>query len=82
MGMFIDIDAACSDHMTHGAMTCADPLTEALYVQLEAPAAEGAHPALPYAASVPTEPEHRGWWLLGITLLAALIGGCLYPWGA
>ena len=55
-----DLDAAVAQHMAHGAMSGADPLTDSLYGQLEAPAAEGAQPALPYAASQPT-PEHPGW---------------------
>lgn len=41
---FAEFDAAVAANLTHGAMTGADPLVEALYAQLEAPAAEGAHP--------------------------------------
>lgn len=82
MALLIDIDAACAEHLQHAAMAGADPLTDALYAQLEAPAAEGAMPALPYAASQPTNPEHWGWWALALTLLAALASGCFYPLGA
>lgn len=36
------LDDAVASHMTHGAMTGADPLTDTLYGQLEGPACEGA----------------------------------------
>lgn len=43
-------DDAVAQHMTHGAMAGADPLTDSLYGQLEAPAAVGGLPATPYPA--------------------------------
>lgn len=77
-----ELDAAVLQHMTHGAMAGADPLVDSFFDQLDACAAEGAQPALPYAAGTVTEPDHPGWWLLAIALLATLVGGCFYPWGA
>lgn len=75
-------DDAVAQHMTHGAMAGADPLTDSLYGQLEAPAAEGAQPATPYTAGQAPKREHRGWWLTGITLLAALVSLALLTPGA
>jgi hypothetical protein len=76
-------DDAVAQHMTHGAMSGADPLTDSLYGQLEAPAAEGGLPATPYPAGQAPQREHRGWWLASITLLAALVSaGLLLPAGA
>lgn len=37
--------------MAHGAMAGTDPMTESSFNQLEAPAAEGAWPPLPYSAA-------------------------------
>lgn len=76
------LDAACTQHMAHGAMAGADPLTDSLYGQLEAPAAEGGLPATPYPAGQAPQREHRGWWLTGITLLAALVSLALLTPGA
>lgn len=74
------LDAACTQHMAHGAMAGADPLTDSLYSQLEAPAAEGAQPATPYPAGQQRQPEPLGWWLAAATLLAALVSvGLLLP---
>lgn len=75
-------DDAVAQHMTHGAMAGADPLTDSLYGQLEAPAAEGGLPATPYPAGQAPQREHRGWWLTGITLLAALVSLALLIPGA
>ena len=75
-------DDAVAQHMTHGAMAGADPLTDSLYGQLEAPAAECAQPATPYPAGQAPKREHRGWWLTGITLLAALVSLALLTPGA
>ena len=75
-------DDAVAQHMTHGAMAGADPLTDSLYGQLEAPAAEGGLPATPYPAGQAPQREHRGWWLTGITLLAALVSLALLTPGA
>ncbi len=75
-------DDAVAQHMTHGAMAGADPLTDSLYGQLEAPAAEGGLPATPYTAGQAPKREHRGWWLTGITLLAALVSLALLTPGA
>ena len=71
------LDAAVAQHMTHGAMAGADPLTDSLYGQLEAPAAEGAQPATPYPAGQAPQRENRGWWITGVTLLAVLISVAL-----
>lgn len=74
------LDAACTQHMAHGAMAGADPLTDSLYSQLEAPAAEAALPAIPYADGITPKPEPLGWWLAAATLLAALVSvGLLLP---
>jgi len=70
-------DDAVAQHMTHGAMAGADPLTDSLYGQLEAPAAEGAQPATPYPAGQAPQRENRGWWITGVTLLAVLISVAL-----
>ena len=75
-------DDAVAQHMTHGAMAGADPLTDSLYGQLEAPAAEGGLPATPYPAGQAPQREHRGWWLTGLTLLAALVSLALLTPGA
>ena len=75
-------DDAVAQHMTHGAMAGADPLTDSLYGQLEAPAAEGVLPATPYPAGQAPQREHRGWWLTGLTLLAALVSLALLTPGA
>lgn len=73
-------DDAMAQHMAHGAMSGADPLTDSLYSQLEAPAAEGAQPATPYPAGQQRQPEPLGWWLAAATLLAALVSvGLLLP---
>ncbi len=72
------LDEACAAHMQHGAMSGADPLTDSLYGQLEAPAAEGAQPAMPYPDGI-TAPQREpsAWWLAAITLLAALVSVAL-----
>lgn len=75
------LDDACRDHMAHGAMAGADPLTDSLYGQLEGPAAEGAQAPTPYAEGV-HQGEHPGWWLAGVALLAALVGATLLAPGA
>jgi len=75
-------DDAVAQHMTHGAMAGADPLTDSLYGQLEAPAAESAQPATPYPAGQAPQRENRGWWLTGLTLLAALVSLALLTPGA
>lgn len=76
------LDAACTAHMAHGAMTGADPLTDSVLQQMDCAAEEGAQPATPYPAGQTTKREHRGWWLTGITLLAALISVALFTPGA
>jgi len=76
------LDDATRQHMAHGAMSGADPLTDSLYSQLEAPAAEGAQQPSAYNAGQQPEREHRGWWLTACTLLAALAGAALFPWKA
>lgn len=77
---FSALDDACRDHMAHGAMTGADPLTDSLYAQLKAPAAEGAQPPTTYSAGLQPQRESRAWWLASITLLAALASACFMPW--
>lgn len=76
------LDAACTHHMAHGAMAGQDPLTDSLLQQLDCAAEEGAQPATPYPAGQAPKPEHRGWWVTGITLLAALISVALLTPGA
>jgi hypothetical protein len=73
------LDDACTSHMAHGAMAGADPLTDSLYSQLEAPAAEGAQQPTPYPDGMQPQRESRAWWLAGATLLAALAGLCFFP---
>lgn len=80
---FSALDEACTAHMAHGAMAGSDPLTDSLYSQLEAPAAEGAQQPTPYEAGMQPQREHRGWWLAGVTMLAALASvALLTPGGA
>lgn len=75
------LDAACTDHMAHGAMAGADPLTDSLYLQLEAPAQEGGQQPTAYADGITTSTGNgRGWWLASVALLAALASACLTPW--
>ena len=76
------LDAACTQHMAHGAMSGADPLTDSLYGQLEAPAAEGGLPATTYTAGQQPQREHRGWWLTGLILLAVLVSVAMFTPGA
>jgi len=79
----LHIDDAIAEHLAHPAMSGADPLTDSLFMQLEAGAAEGALQPLPYLASQPQpEPEHPGWWLLSGALLATLAGLCITYWRA
>lgn len=87
---FTDFDTAVAAHMTHGAMAGADPLIDSLYGQLEAPAAEGAHPASTAGAGL--TPQQRAalaqaddmplhWPRL--LAMAALVAAASYvwPWG-
>jgi len=78
------LDAACASHMQHGAMSGNDPLTDSMLQQLDCAAAEGAQAPTPYPAGItPPRREHRAWWLVAITLLAALVSaGLLLPAGA
>jgi len=72
------LDAACIGHMQYGAMPTAEPLTDSLYAHLQAPAAEGAQAPTPYASGITSSSGNAGgWWLAGITLLAALAGVAL-----
>jgi hypothetical protein len=79
----LQLDAAIAAHLAHGAMTGADPLTDSLFDQLEAPAAEGALPAGPVhcgltdaqriaLAAAEQDPALR--WLLPLGALAGLLG--------
>ena len=76
------LDAAVARNMAHGAMAGFDPLTESLFDQLEAPAEEGAHPAIDYAAV--TDASREFGWLPWAMVLAAVGGAALtalYPLG-
>lgn len=94
MSLIIDIDNAVAANLQHGAMAQADPGTESLYGQLEAPATEGAQPAAGYAAGLtPTQRDQlqrdlaeagRDPWLMFAVPLAFALGAALsalYPWG-
>lgn len=83
-------DAAIAAEMTHGAMTAADPLTDSLYAQLEAPAAEGAQPArttgaglTPRQRSALAQAEALPIHWPGLVAMAALVAAASYvwPWG-
>lgn len=76
------MDDATRQHMAHGAMAGQDPLTDSLLQQLDCAAVEGAQPATPYPAGQKPKPEHRGWWITGVTLLAALVSLALFTPGA
>ncbi len=84
MATLQELDAACIAHLQHPAMPTADPLTDSLYAQLEAPASEGAQPHTAYADGTPDSSAGNGpgWWLSATALLAALAGACFFPWGA
>lgn len=83
-------NAAIAAEMAHGAMTTADPLTDSLYAQLEAPAAEGAQPTRTAGAGL--TPQQRAalaqaealpiYWP-GLAAMAALAAAASYvwPWG-
>lgn len=80
---FAAFEADVADNLTHGAMTTADPLVEALYAQLEAPAAEGAQPTSTAAAGLtlqqraaPAKAAADPWLYRGM-VLAALVGAAV-----
>lgn len=84
------LDAAVMAHMHHAAMGGADPLVDALYQQLEAPAAEGATAPVDYAQGLPadtlaaladaaTDPWQRWVWPVGVAF--AIACSYLQPWG-
>lgn len=94
MSLIWDIDAAVAANLQHGAMALADPGTESLYGQLEAPAAEGAAKPVPYTAGLtPAQREQlqrdldearRDPWLTFAVPLAFALGAALsalWPWG-
>ena len=67
-----NFNAAVADHLAHGAMAGSDPLVDSLYGQLEAPAAEGAHPASTAGAGLTqqqrtalAQAEHDPWLYRG-----------------
>ena len=84
------LDDAIAHHLTHSAMAGADPLVDSLYSQLEAPAAEGAHPASTAGAGL--TPQQRAalaqaddmpmHWP-SLVAVAALVAAASYawPWG-
>ena len=84
------LDDAVAQHLAHGAMAGADPLTDALYAQLEAPAAEGAQPASTAGAGL--TPQQRAalaqaddmplHWP-SLVVVAALVAAVshVWPWG-
>lgn len=84
-----DLDAACITHMAHGAMAGADPLTDSLYGQLEAPAEEGALPACATGSGLtPTQRAALAdldesavpLWLAALVAVAACMASALWPW--
>ena len=77
------LDAAVSAHLAHGAMAGADPLTDSLYGQLEAPAAEGATPAVDYCQGLADAQRELPWLRRGMALavVAALAASACSPWG-
>ena len=87
---FADFDTAVATHLAHGAMAGADPLTDSLFAQLEAPAAEGALPASTAGAGL--TPQQRAalaqaddmpmHWP-SLVAVAALVAAASYawPWG-
>lgn len=78
------LDDACREHMAHGAMTGNDPLIDSMLDQADAAAAcaaKGAQPPVPYTAGQQPQAEPRGWWLVGITMLAALVSVALFAPG-
>lgn len=77
------LDDAIASQLTHGAMAGADPLVESLYAQLEAPAAEGAHPPSKVGAGL-TPQQHAALaqadsdpWLFCAMGLAALVAAAV-----
>lgn len=92
MAFLIHLDDACAQHLQHGAMAGSDPLTDALYSQLEGPAEEGAQPAR--TAGTGLTPQQwramaeshreggRGWaWVAGALLAVACALMQVYPMG-
>lgn len=84
------IDDAVTAHAMHGAMAGTDPLTDSLYGQIEAAAAEGALP--PSTTGAGLTPDQRAamaaidayWpplWLAGLVAVAACAASALWPWG-
>ncbi len=80
---FADFDAAVAANLAHGAMAGGDPLIDSLHGQLEAPAAEGAHPASTAGAGL-TQQQRTALaqsgsdpWLYRGMLLAALVGAAV-----
>jgi hypothetical protein len=72
------LDDAIAANLQHAPMNTADPLTDSLFTQLEAPAAEGALPPLPYSAGRATALAEAGHdpalrWVLPLGLLAGLL---------
>ena len=82
MPVMTPLDGACAQHLARGAMAGGDPLTDSLYAQLEAPAAEGALPPVHYAAGLAEAGLDP--WLWRLLPVAAVLGAVLsyiYPWG-
>ena len=73
-------------HLTHGAMAGADPLTDALYSQLEAPVEEGATAPVDYAAgraAALADAERDPGLFLAMAAVATACAAvsALFPWG-
>lgn len=84
------LDAAVAAHAKHGGMACADPLTDCLYAQLEAPAAEGALPpsqagagltAMQLAALADAGDDPVLDWLLPLGVTAGALASWWWQWG-
>ena len=80
------LDAAMLQHLAHGAMAGSDPLTDSLYAQLEAPASEGAMPAVGFnagrsAALADAECDRWMWRLLPAAVALGAVASYVYPWG-
>lgn len=84
------LDAATTAHLAHGAMAGADPLTDSLFAQLEAPAAEGALPpsqagagltAVQLAALADAGEDPLLDWLLPLGVTAGALASWWWRWG-
>lgn len=81
------LDAAVAQHMAHGAMVGADPLTDSIFDQMQAAAEEGARPHSTSGAGLTPEQiaaladsQADDWWL--DALIPAALLACLVVWAA